>query len=206
VFGKLKFVLCLVLPVVLWGCTSSNVGDTLKPTPIAAAPQPVQGASTGQTALVAESTAQPAQNAVNNQINTGVERAVEQTEVASLDVGKSISFLPVEGVPQSAVPKLSQSIKESAQVHGLTLVPANKPNGKYRVKGYFSALNDGTGTLVTYIWDVIDSSGKRLHRINGQERNGSTNLNPWQTVTENQLKNVADSTASRLKSWLDGRS
>jgi len=199
-----KFISLLTLFVVLAGCSASNnPQQVLAPQPLAA-PQTASAATApNQTALAAESTATPAQNVVNQQINAN---SAQGTQVTALDPGKSISFLPVEGMPQSAISSFSQSIKTSAQTHGLNLVPSNQPAGKYRVKGYFSALNDGSGTLVTYIWDVVDASGKRLHRINGQERNGNASVQPWSTVTNEQLKRVADTTAVRLKSWLDGRS
>jgi len=199
-----RLIFCIIVCLSITGCNSSsnNTAAVLTPTPLATPQVATANGASNQTALTAESTATPAQNVVDQQINANT---AQTTEVAALDPGKSISFLPVEGMPQSAVSSFSQSIKTASQSHGLNLVPANQPAGKYRVKGYFSALNDGSGTLVTYIWDVVDASGKRLHRINGQERNNSPNVQPWSTVTSEQLKRVAETTAARLKSWLDSR-
>jgi len=215
VLSRVKFVSLLAVCLLVAACSqSSNTEQVLAPTPIAPqtaaadATDVAGGSAPNQTALVPTQTETPAQNVVDQQIkvtNTTV-ATPEQTQVAALDPGKSISFLPVEGMPQSAISSFSKSIKEASQTHGLNLVPANQPAGKYRVKGYFSALNDGSGTLITYIWDVVDASGKRLHRINGQERNGSKSIQPWSTVTSEELKKVADTTASRLKSWVDSRS
>ena len=125
---------------------------------------------------------------------------------AALGSGNSMAFLPVEGAPQGKVSALSRSLGASAKVHGLSVVPANLPGSDYRIKGYFSALSDGSGTLLIYIWDVIDASGNRVHRINGQERSGSTHTDPWQAITDTEIARVADTTAARLKSWVDTRS
>lgn len=130
-------------------------------------------------------------------------KIVEAAGVASPDLSKSFTFLPIEGAPQQAVTTLSKSLKSSAQQKGLTLVPGNQSGAKYQIKGYFSALNDGTGTLVVYIWDVVDASGKRLHRINGRERTGTTRTDPWQAITATELSKVADNTADRLQAWLN---
>lgn len=201
-----KSICFFALLIFVAGCSaSSNPQQALTPQPLAT-PQTATATAvdaSGQTALAAESATTPAQNVVDQQLSANT---AQGTQVAALDPGKSISFLPVEGMPQSAISSFSQSIKTSAQVHGINLVPSNQPTGKYRVKGYFSALNDGSGTLVTYIWDVVDASGKRLHRINGQDRNGKPSVQPWSTVSNEQLKRMADTTASRLKSWLDSRS
>jgi len=51
----------------------------------------------------------------------------------------------------------------------------------------------------------MDKSGNRLHRINGQERSSSLNTDPWQSITDVELKRVADTTAARLKSWVQTR-
>ena len=65
------------------------------------------------------------------------------------------------------------------------------------------ALNDGNGTLLVYVWDVLDNTGKSVHRINGQERSSSNKSNPWEAITEDELSRVADATAIRIKSWVE---
>jgi hypothetical protein len=87
----------------------------------------------------------------------------------------------------------------------LNLLSPTQPGAAYRVQGYFSALSDGSGTLLVYVWDVLDASGKRVHRINGQERSGSTNVDPWQSITDDELRRVADRTTVQLKSWVETR-
>ncbi|MEM7067549.1 MAG: hypothetical protein AAF478_01600 [Pseudomonadota bacterium] len=189
--------LALLFALALIGaCTSSGqVNETLTPN----ANQ--QSASSGNdpissNALAADQPTSPTQNVTNAQTQSG-------TQVAALNTSEAVTFLPVEGAPQSTVTELSKLIRKSAEIHSLAVLAATQPGAKYKVKGYFSALNDGSGTLLIYIWDIFDNSGKRLHRINGQERSTSTKANPWQAISDDELSRVADATAQRLKSWIE---
>lgn len=127
------------------------------------------------------------------------------TQTAALPTGQSVQFLKLEGMPQSAASTLSNSLGATAQSHGLNLLSPTQAGAAYRIQGYFSALSDGSGTLLVYVWDVLDASGKRVHRINGQERSGSTNVDPWQSITDDELRRVADRTTVQLKSWVETR-
>ena len=181
---------------VLTACTSASIDQTLTPTPVASNQQNLpQNTSTDATqSSLGYATEDP--SATNS---------ATANQVAALNLSNSVTFLPVEGAPQSASTTLSNSLKARAQVHGLSIVPTANSGAKYRIKGYFSALNDGTGTLLVYIWDVIDASGKRVHRINGRERSGETSINPWQSITDKEINAMADITAAKLKSWVDAR-
>jgi len=162
--------------------------------------------TTTENALAADGSQTPAQTVTEAQLQgTGSEvaNAASQPQTAALDTSNALTFLPVEGAPQTAVTSLSKSIRTSAQQYGLTVLPATQTGAKYQVKGYFSALNDGSSTLLVYVWDVLDQSGKRVHRINGQERSGSSSSNPWLAIEDEELSRVADRTTARLKSWVD---
>lgn len=149
-----------------------------------------------ENALAASETATPAETVTNAQTQQG-------TQVAAFDTKNAMTFLPVQGAPQTKVTLLSKSLKRSAETQGLTVLPASQQGAAYKVKGYFSALNDGSGTLLIYIWDIMDSSGNRIHRINGQERTSTSKSDPWQAITDSELARVADATAQRLKSWVE---
>ncbi len=112
-----------------------------------------------------------------------------------------VTFLPVTGAPQSTVGSLSGAIRKAAQDSSIGIVPSSE-QAKYEVKGYFSALDDGNGTLLVYVWDVLDKSGKRVHRISGQERTSSKSADPWSAVSQKEIDRVANNTMGSLKSWL----
>jgi hypothetical protein len=82
------------------------------------------------------------------------------------------------------------------------VVASVQQGAQFQVKGYFSALEDGSGTLLVYVWDVLDTNNKRVYRINGQEQSSSKAADPWSAVTPDMLDRVAQTTISQLKSWL----
>ena len=195
-----KFPLVIATVLTVSACTGSGqLSETLTPKPVASQNQPAGTQNKdpiSENALAAQERASPAETVTEAQTS-------QETQVASLDTANAMSFLPVQGAPQGKVTQLSKSLKQSAASYGLTVLPANQSGATYQVKGYFSALNDGSGTLLIYIWDVVDKSGKRIHRINGQERTSTSKADPWQAITEDELERVADATAARLKSWVD---
>ncbi len=183
----------------LAACTSATVDQTLAPQPVASNVQPTENPQD-----IATANAEP--SSVVGYASAESTPSPLTSQTAAIDPSQSIAFLPVEGAPQSTVSALNRSLRNSSQVHGLGLVPGNTTNAKYRVKGYFSALNDGTGTLLVYIWDVVDQNGNRIHRINGRERTGNASADPWQSITDQEISAVADTTAAKLKSWVEARS
>ena len=205
-FFGLKKVLAVAAIFLLSACTqNSSTVDT------ALTQQPASNntATSSENALTAEATQTPAQNVTEAQLQAptsdATQETTDQTQVAALDTSNALTFLPVEGAPQSAITDLSKSLRTSAQQYGLAVLPPTQSGAKYQVKGYFSALNDGSSTLLVYVWDVVDQSGKRVHRINGQERSNSSNTNPWLAIGNEELDRVADRTTSRLKSWVDSK-
>ncbi len=218
-FLNIKRIATLTGFVLLASCTQSTntVDTTLQPqataqstaqTATQTTPQPT---ATNETALAADAGQTPAQNVTEAQLEQpssgladgAATQASDQTQVAALDTSNAMTFLPVEGAPQSVITNLSKSLRTSAQEDGLAVFPSTQPGAKYQVKGYFSALDDGSSTLLVYVWDVLDQSGKRVHRINGQERSSASNTNPWLAISDVELKRVADRTTSRLKTWVD---
>ena len=193
-----SIVLAAFTSVVLAACTTSG-GNQVNAT--LGGNQQAQPVSTteNQNALAAEPLPSPAEQATG--IQTG-----QEVQTAALDTANAMTFLPIEGAPQGQMGLLSNSIRRSAVQQGLTVLPATlNGSAAYQVKGYFSALNDGAGTLLVYIWDVHEKSGRLLHRINGQERSSSTKTDPWQAISDRELTRVADNTAAKLKSFVSSQ-
>lgn len=221
------FAICMM--AALAACTTADVDQTL-PTAsnVQSAPVPQtninqatlqNGQQAGANALASAGNASPTQAVTEAQLqqraaqqaNQQVQGAVNNAnqQVASLapvpDTSRAITFLPFEGAPQIKNASLTRFLNSSAQTNNLAVFPATQSGAKYKVKGYFSALNDGNGTLLVYVWDVTDNSGKRLHRINGRERTGTTRTDPWQAITDSELQKVAEATTARLKTWVSRR-
>lgn len=187
--------LLLAIFAILQGCNSSGsltdgLSSVVRPEPRAAVGQ--------QTAPATDQTAN-----AGDQLVSGGQTGLEETATASLAGGtRAVAFLPVSNAPQSAVTNLARSIREEAQSAALPVVASLEQGASYQVKGYFSALEDGSGTLLVYVWDVLDRNNKRVYRINGQEQSSGRAADPWAAITPDMLSRVARSTVSQLKSWL----
>lgn len=224
---------CIMAVALLAGCTTASVDQGIGPQPaITQVPLETQPDGTelatadlnqqsDPNALASQTANSPTQNVTESQLQQQTDTQIQSTglgdpgasiqaptatqEVASLDTSKAMTFLPFEGAPQTKTASLNRLLNSSAQTNGLTILPSTRTGAKYKVKGYFSALNDGNGTMLVYVWDVVDGTGKRLHRINGRERTGTTRTDPWQAITDKEMQRVASATTSRLKSWVDKR-
>ncbi len=73
----------------------------------------------------------------------------------------------------------------------------------YTVRGYLAASQDQKSNKLAYIWDVTDKSGKRVHRIIGEEVTPTkTGRDAWSTFDQKALQKIAAKTANDLASWL----
>ncbi|WP_367718417.1 hypothetical protein AB2N04_08780 [Nitratireductor sp. GISD-1A_MAKvit] len=156
----------------------------------------------GPSAGAQVQTAPPMENALALQTDT-----TNQTTAAPLQAvttGDRVQFAPVVGATTEAVPALSRRLEARARQSGISIVPESG-NPSMVMKGYFSAIADGGKTTVIYVWDVLDPSGNRLHRIQGQQAAPGGQGDGWSSVTNATMEAVADSTISQLSTWLAQR-
>jgi len=201
--------LMLALGVTLSGCNTGSMTDGLASTAAVNQQVPLPP-SAGETALAAQTATSSAPDAaIAGQAATGATGAAQATGATqSASLGGAVppvAFLPVTGAPQSAVTSLANSMRIAAKSESVPVVVSIEQGARYQVKGYFSALNDGTGTILVYVWDVLDANGARVHRISGQERAGATSGDPWAAITPDVLNRVAGITMDGLKTWMATR-
>ena len=193
----------VLLALVLLGCNTGSVTDGLTPT----AQIPPAGAAS-ETALAAQrptSSSPDAALAVQGATQPAAQPTAP-TQNASLSGPVSpVSFLPVTGAPQSAVSSLAVAMRKAAKRETIQVVVSVEQGARYQVKGYFSALNDGTGTILVYVWDVLDQNGTRVHRISGQERGQASPGDPWSGIGPGLLERIADVTMNSLRTWMSTR-
>ena len=142
---------------------------------------------------------QPQQQAADDQ-------QPEQQQQASLPPaaprgGNSIRFLPIIGAPVEAVTPLSRQLGADARSLGLTIKSSSDASAGYILKGYLSAFEDGPQISVTYVWDVLDNNGNRLHRIQGAESAPLKRGDPWTAVPPAVMQKIASKTMSEFNSW-----
>ncbi|MBB4565966.1 hypothetical protein [Rhizobium leucaenae] len=117
----------------------------------------------------------------------------------------SVRFLPIIGAPVQAVTPLSRQLGAEARALGLTIKSSSDSSAGYILKGYLSAFEDGPQISVTYVWDVLDNSGARLHRIQGSESAPLKRGDPWAAIPPSVMQKIATETMSEFNSWRDSR-
>jgi len=115
--------------------------------------------------------------------------------------GNSIRFLPIIGAPVQAVTPLSRQLGADARSLGLTIKSSSDASASYILKGYLSAFEDGPQISVTYVWDVLDGAGNRVHRIQGAESAPLKRGDPWTAVPPAIMQKIATKTMSDFNSW-----
>lgn len=113
----------------------------------------------------------------------------------------SIRFLPIIGAPVQAVTPLSRQLGTDARANGLAIKASGDSSSQHILKGYFSAFSDGSQTTVVYVWDVLDGSGGRLHRIQGQDSVPGGGADPWASVPASTMQSIATKTIQEYMRW-----
>jgi hypothetical protein len=113
----------------------------------------------------------------------------------------SIRFLPIIGAPVAAVTPLSRELGNSARSNGLTIKASSDATSEHVLKGYLSAFSDGKQVTVVYVWDVLDNSGARLHRIQGQESVPGRSGDAWAAVPPEVMQQIGVSTIAEYMKW-----
>ncbi|WP_018183717.1 hypothetical protein [Kaistia granuli] len=114
------------------------------------------------------------------------------------------SFAPITGAPAHILSSLSTQLAQEAVAQNVALVPSGDTQASYVIKGYLSAVGDSSGTILVYVWDVFDASGRRVHRISGQETSANGSQDPWLGVDGGAISNVARRTVAALVAWGTG--
>jgi hypothetical protein len=128
-----------------------------------------------------------------------------RTAMLSPSGASTVRFLPIIGAPVQAVTPLSRQLGAEARSHGLSIKSSNDNSSAYILKGYLSAFSDSGKVTVVYVWDVLDNSGARLHRIQGQESVPSEATDPWAVVPASVMQQIASKTITEFSSWRDAR-
>jgi len=128
-------------------------------------------------------------------------QAQTQTALPAGQVRGQIRFMPVIGAPVNAVTPLSRQLAVEARNRGLAILSASDPGGDHVLKGYFSADNFNGQTTVFYVWDILDSAGTRLNRIQGQEVFPGGSGDPWASVPADVMERIATRTMADYTAW-----
>lgn len=166
------------------GCT--NTGSVLQP-----------------SALLDPSSSDPLPQAQFPSTTTATDGAATASSqpVAAIRTDARVQFTPVVGATQEASAPLAARLAARAGQRGISLVGAGDSSATHVMRGYFSAISDNGQTTVIYVWDVVDGTGTRIHRIQGQARSPST-TGGWADIGTQTMEAIADQTIDQLAAWL----
>lgn len=117
-----------------------------------------------------------------------------------------LAFEPFDGVPVNIGDSLSNALLRFGASYKVNVTPHVKKNATYRVRGYLVATSDDTATIISYVYDVFDGNGARIHRISGQEIGGASFGDPWSAVVDGTINQIAVRSLIAFRNWLHSRS
>jgi len=190
----------LLAALALAACT--NAKDVLEPsaiTPPATSAQtlPATQSDTATTTVPAPSTAAPAASSP---------APASSGQSAAVLSKTRLQVAPIVGASVEAAAPLTAELQTRARQRGITLAGSTDQTATHVLKGYFSAISEGSDTTVIYVWDIYDPSGNRLHRINGQQKAPSVKGGDgWTAVAPATMQGIADQTIDQFAAWLGGQ-
>jgi hypothetical protein len=114
-----------------------------------------------------------------------------------------LALAPVIGAPQNMATILTSQLTAGLERQKVVIVKNPSERVDYTLRGYVVAAKEKTATKVSYIWDVTDPSGKRVHRITGEEIvPGAAGKDAWTSVSNAVMQTVSDKTTSSFGTWL----
>ena len=115
----------------------------------------------------------------------------------------SIAFAPIIGPPAAIGKYLNGQLVAAVQQKKITVVADIDKTATYTVQGFLAQSNEAKSEKFSFIWDVRDKSGNRVHRILGEEAvPAKTGAKPWSSINNAALQKIAAKTAEDLAVWL----
>ncbi len=112
-----------------------------------------------------------------------------------------LAFVPLSGAPRPIADQLAKAIAHQSTSRQLQLTSANDPAVTYLIKGYISTAPDGDKTQLVYVWDILGTDRRRLHRISGWTHIVSVDGDPWASVGPAAIDTVASASLDALVAW-----
>jgi hypothetical protein len=108
-----------------------------------------------------------------------------------------VTILGVDGLPESVNGTMLDALSSAATKRGLALVEAaEKP--RYQIKGYFSAAPGESGTVISYVWDVLDTRSDQSERVEGNATTPRRAEDPWTVLDASTQTVLADRSMNDL--------
>ncbi len=136
--------------------------------------------------------------------NTAPETQLAQPATSGSTQTAKLQIAPIIGSPEGVARDLQSQLASALEKNRISVASAANSTGDYIARGYIVAARERTGSKISYIWDLTDQTGKRVHRVTGEEFAPGAGKDPWTAVTPQVVQSIADKTATQIASWLPG--
>ena len=186
-----------IAALVLSGCSSSDTAASLVPVTASAAVPVDMPTSTPPRSVGTDPAAPAGTLALASPVVSVAPAAVSSALAAT-----QLEIVPVTGAPSAAIGPMSRAMAARGREVGLNFTRGGTVT-THKLKGFFSVNDDGREVRVVYIWDVLDRSGQRVHRIRGQEVIAGTlgGRDPWGAVTQATMERIGRTTIDGFVRW-----
>ncbi|MHA1523184.1 MAG: hypothetical protein ACTSY1_02115 [Alphaproteobacteria bacterium] len=107
------------------------------------------------------------------------------------------------GLPGKLAARLVTQLQEQLSQRRISLAKQSDGLARYNLQGFCSVVPSKTEVGLACVWDVVDPSGARAHRIvSEQSIPGAPPADPWSVVSTTILDNAAKTTANKVANWL----
>ena len=114
-----------------------------------------------------------------------------------------IAIAPVIGAPASIAKQIVAQLGSETAKSQITVSKTPGEAVDYTLRGYIVAAREATSTKISYIWDVTNPTGARVHRITGEEVvKGAGAGDPWSSVSPQVVQVIATKTGQQLSGWM----
>ncbi|AQS41888.1 MAG: Hypothetical protein BHV28_12020 [Candidatus Tokpelaia hoelldobleri] len=118
---------------------------------------------------------------------------------------QAIRLLPAEDIPPAAMQVLEHAFAQSAPRFGFALNARQNADRTLYLRGYFSAVSneDEKNSTLHYVFDILNRSGERLHRIRGFYPLGpNSSARPlWNGIKSGDCTAIANDILRKITLW-----
>lgn len=141
---------------------------------------------------------------LTNTSNSTSTPVVEQTPASSQPQRSQIAVAPVVGPPDETSRALQTKISTALQAQKVTVANQFTDPSEFTLRGYVVAAKEKSSAKISYIWDITDSTGKRINRVSGEELAtlGGETSDVWSAVTPQIIDKISTKTVSSVAAWL----
>jgi hypothetical protein len=109
----------------------------------------------------------------------------------------TVAFERIDGLPPALFDRYVRKLNEEAEARQVPVV-TREGFAPYRIKGYVSVWTRKRQATMSWVWEVFDSNGQRVLRIEGDEKAGTAGRDAWLTVNDEVLARAARSGMEQL--------